>query len=143
MRALFEDAEKDPLGLAGSVREELSYIRSVSSQACEMARMQREVRLPLRVTHNDTKINNVLFDRNINWALTIIDLDTVMLGVVGHIFGDTIGSAAIMWRRTPENTKRLAAAWSWPPGFWMITFWEMCISGQSTRSITWCGPGAS
>lgn len=90
MRALFEDAEKDPLGLAGSVREELSYIRSVSSQACEMARMQREVRLPLRVTHNDTKINNVLFDQNINWALTITDLDMVLLGLVGHIFSDTI-----------------------------------------------------
>lgn len=41
LRTLFEDAEKDPLGLAGSVREELSYIQSVSSQACEMARMQR------------------------------------------------------------------------------------------------------
>ena len=90
LRTLFEDAEKDPLGLAGSVREELSYIQSVSSQACEMARMQRGGRLPLRVTHNDTKINNVLFDRNTNRALTIIDLDTVMPGLVGHDFGDAI-----------------------------------------------------
>lgn len=90
LRTLFEDAEKDPLGLAGSVREELSYIRSVSSQACEMARMQRDGRLPIRVTHNDTKINNVLFDRNTNRALTIIDLDTVMPGLVGHDFGDAI-----------------------------------------------------
>lgn len=90
LRTLFEDAEKDPLGLAGSVREELSYIRSVSSQACAMARMQRDGRLPIRVTHNDTKINNVLFDRNTNRALTIIDLDTVMPGLVGHDFGDAI-----------------------------------------------------
>ena len=72
------------------MREELSYIRSVSSQACEMARMQRDGRLPIRVTHNDTKINNVLFDRNTNRALTIIDLDTVMPGLVGHDFGDAI-----------------------------------------------------
>ena len=52
--------------------------------------MQREGRLPIRVTHNDTKINNVLVDRNTNRALTIIDLDTVMPGLVGHDFGDAI-----------------------------------------------------
>ena len=94
LRTLFEDAEKDPLGLAGSVREELSYIRSVSSQACEMARMQREGRLPIRVTHNDTKINNVLFDAETDRALVVIDLDTVMPGLVGHDYGDAIRFAA-------------------------------------------------
>ena len=108
LRTLFEDAEKDPLGLAGSVREELSYIRSVSSQACEMARMQREGRLPIRVTHNDTKINNVLFDRNTNRALTIIDLDTVMPGLVGFDFGDAIRSTANTSGEDERDIKKVA-----------------------------------
>ena len=103
LRALFEDTEKDPLGLAGSVREELSYIRSVSSQACEMARMQRDGYLPIRVTHNDTKINNVLFDRNTNRALTIIDLDTVMPGSALYDYGDSIRFGASTGAEDEKN----------------------------------------
>lgn len=46
--------------------------------------------LPLRVTHNDTKLNNVLFDRHTRKALCVIDLDTVMPGLAANDFGDTI-----------------------------------------------------
>ncbi|MBQ5598777.1 MAG: phosphotransferase, partial [Lachnospiraceae bacterium] len=51
-------------------------------------------KLPLRVTHNDTKINNVLFDKKDKSALVVIDLDTVMPGLVGNDFGDAIRFAA-------------------------------------------------
>ena len=50
--------------------------------------------LPLRVTHNDTKSNNVLFDRESKKPITVIDLDTVMPGLVAFDFGDAIRSAA-------------------------------------------------
>ena len=46
------------------------------------------------MTHNDTKINNVLFDKQTHRALVVIDLDTVMPGLVGHDFGDAIRFAA-------------------------------------------------
>ena len=46
--------------------------------------------LPLRVTHNDTKLNNVAFDKNSNRALAVLDLDTVMPGAVCYDFGDAI-----------------------------------------------------
>ena len=46
------------------------------------------------MTHNDTKINNVLFDKDTDEALVVIDLDTVMPGLVGHDFGDAIRFAA-------------------------------------------------
>ena len=46
--------------------------------------------LPLRVTHNDTKCNNVSFDKNTGEALAVLDLDTVMPGLVAHDFGDAI-----------------------------------------------------
>lgn len=91
---LFEDAEKDPLGRAAEVREELDYINSVREEAERLTVLWREGKLPLRVTHNDTKINNVLFDRQTKRAISIIDLDTVMPGLVGHDFGDGVRFAA-------------------------------------------------
>ena len=56
--------------------------------------MQHAGQLPLRVTHNDTKINNVLFHPETKEAVIVIDLDTVMPGVMGHDFGDAIRFAA-------------------------------------------------
>ena len=50
--------------------------------------------LPLRVTHNDAKINNVLFEQVTKKALVVIDLDTVMPGLLGNDFGDAIRFAA-------------------------------------------------
>ncbi len=50
--------------------------------------------IPLRVTHNDTKCNNVLFDENTNEPLAVIDLDTVMPGLTAYDFGDAVRFAA-------------------------------------------------
>ena len=47
-------------------------------------------KLPLRVTHNDTKLNNILFDRTTGEGLCVIDLDTVMPGLAANDFGDSI-----------------------------------------------------
>jgi len=56
--------------------------------------MLSDGKIPLRVTHNDTKINNVLFDSVSKRALTVIDLDTVMPGLAMHDFGDAVRFAA-------------------------------------------------
>lgn len=94
LATLFADAERDPLGRAGEVRRELDYIASMREDACRLIRMQEAGELPVRVTHNDTKINNVLFDRNSEEALVVIDLDTVMPGLIAYDFGDAIRFAA-------------------------------------------------
>ncbi len=47
-------------------------------------------KLPLRVTHNDTKLNNILFDKESGEGLCVIDLDTVMPGLAANDFGDSI-----------------------------------------------------
>ena len=57
-------------------------------------KLQREGVLPLRVTHNDTKISNVLFDEETSEHLSVIDLDTVMPGLIAFDFGDAIRVAA-------------------------------------------------
>ena len=91
---LFADAEQDPLGRAAEVRAELAYIASVREAAETLTRLYEAGKLPLRVTHNDTKINNVLFDPETDEAMVIVDLDTVMPGLVGHDFGDGVRFAA-------------------------------------------------
>lgn len=63
---------------------------SLEEVATRMYKMQKYNKLPLRVTHNDTKCNNVLFDKDTHNHLAVIDLDTVMPGLVGFDFGDAI-----------------------------------------------------
>ena len=86
--------EADKAGRVSQVREEIDWLMSVQDLACKLTDLQNEGKLPLRVTHNDTKINNVLFDPEDGTALVVIDLDTVMPGLMGHDFGDAIRFAA-------------------------------------------------
>lgn len=85
---------EDAAGRVASVQKEIEALREMRDEACLLETLYRAGELPLRVTHNDTKINNVLFDKETHQALTIIDLDTVMPGLVGHDFGDAIRFAA-------------------------------------------------
>lgn len=91
---LFEDAEKDPVGRVDSVRGELDYIKSVEDIATKLTDMYEDGAFPPRVTHNDTKSNNVLFDRRTKKPLVVIDLDTVMPGMAMYDFGDAVRFAA-------------------------------------------------
>lgn len=88
------DMEADPCGRVAEVRQELEWLLSVEDEACRLTDLFNAGKLPLRVTHNDTKINNVLFDEQTHQALVVIDLDTVMPGLVGHDFGDAIRFAS-------------------------------------------------
>ena len=92
--SLDEAIAQDAAGRVKEARAEIDYIQSIRNLACTLTDLGREGKLPLRVTHNDTKINNVLFDRKTNEALVVIDLDTVMPGLMGHDFGDAIRFAA-------------------------------------------------
>ena len=85
---------EDKAGRARQVRREIEYLLSVEDLACTLTDLNLQGKLPLRVTHNDTKINNVLFSPEDNRALVVIDLDTVMPGLMGHDFGDAIRFAA-------------------------------------------------
>ena len=93
-RILKDSVAADPVGRVAEVQEELDFLFSVEDQACKLTDMLETGELPLRVTHNDTKINNVLFDKSGMAPLVVIDLDTVMPGAVGHDFGDAVRFAA-------------------------------------------------
>lgn len=90
-----EQAIKDDLALrAEYVQKEIKEYLDLKDKALQMHYMVERNELPLRVTHNDTKCNNVLFDELTDDYLTVIDLDTVMPGLVAYDFGDAIRFAA-------------------------------------------------
>lgn len=85
---------EDKMGRVAEAMPEIEYLRSIKELACTLTDLQMAGELPLRVTHNDTKINNVLFSPSDKKALVVIDLDTVMPGLMGHDFGDAIRFAS-------------------------------------------------
>ena len=87
-------AEGDKFNRLQDVREEYDYLISMEEQACSLCRMAEEGILPYRVVHNDTKCNNVMFDAVTGEHLAVIDLDTVMSGLVAYDFGDAVRFAA-------------------------------------------------
>ena len=91
---LIRSIQENKAGRAAEVREEIDFLLSVQDLACKLTDLQMAGELPLRVTHNDTKINNVLFHPETRDAMIVIDLDTVMPGLMGHDFGDAIRFAA-------------------------------------------------
>lgn len=93
--------------IAGRVNENQLLIDKILERSSEMTSLQRWLDnkiLPLRITHNDTKINNILFDKDNN-TLCVIDLDTVMPGSALYDFGDAIRTIG---NRAPEDEPNLS-----------------------------------
>ena len=88
---LFEEAvAADKVGRAVSVQEEIAFVRARKDDTAVLTNLLKEGKLPLRVTHNDTKLNNVLLDDKTGEPMAVIDLDTVMPGLSVYDFGDSI-----------------------------------------------------
>lgn len=85
-----EVLEKDPLGRAALVQEEIKFCLDREEEMGTLQRLRNEKVLPDRVTHNDTKLNNVLLDKDTRKNLCVIDLDTVMPGLCLYDYGDSI-----------------------------------------------------
>ena len=77
-------------GRLNEVRAELDFYLAREQEAAALMDLCRAGKLPLRVTHNDTKLNNVMLDRFTRAPLCVIDLDTVMPGLAANDFGDSI-----------------------------------------------------
>jgi Ser/Thr protein kinase RdoA (MazF antagonist) len=84
---------ENPAGRVESVEKEIEQILRRAEEMKIILRLGKEGKIPMRITHNDTKFNNILLDEN-DKALCVIDLDTVMSGYVHYDFGDAIRTAA-------------------------------------------------
>ena len=89
-RQFKEVLKKDPCGRLAGVRNEVQFLKDREELAGTLQRMRESGELPLRVTHNDTKLNNVLLDRQTRKFLCVLDLDTVMPGLSLYDYGDSI-----------------------------------------------------
>ena len=100
--AAFNDAvQSDRANRAAAAKREIDFALSHKSLAGALL----DLHLPERVTHNDTKINNVLFDEQTDRAVCVVDLDTVMPGLALYDFGDLVRTAAT---RAAEDERDLS-----------------------------------
>lgn len=93
IRALKQVMEKDPCGRVASARPEIDFALARESRAGLLLDAHRRGEIPGRVTHNDTKLNNVLINEATQEGICVIDLDTVMPGLSLFDFGDMVRTA--------------------------------------------------
>lgn len=92
LAALWRAQRRDASGRAGEVRAELAHAAQFVEKAATVTRLLDLGRIPWRVTHNDTKLGNILFDETSGEGLCLVDLDTVMPGSALYDFGDAARS---------------------------------------------------
>ena len=90
LRKLKAAVAADVMGRVKDVQPELDFVAAREADCSVALQALRDGKLPLRVTHNDTKLNNVLIDRESGKGICVIDLDTVMPGLSINDFGDSI-----------------------------------------------------
>ena len=87
---LMQSVRQDRAGRVKDVQREIEFVLEREQDAKALVHLLASGALPLRVTHNDTKLSNVLLDATTGKGLCVIDLDTVMPGLVAYDFGDSI-----------------------------------------------------
>jgi Ser/Thr protein kinase RdoA (MazF antagonist) len=100
--------EEDPLGRAGGCREEIDFMLRNEERGGLLIRSLREGRIPERICHNDTKMNNILLDDRSGEALCLIDLDTVMPGTSLFDLGDLIRTVSTRAREDEQDLSRVS-----------------------------------
>ena len=91
-----------PAERLAEVAEEINWIESRRAEMLDFWKLVEDGIIPTRISHNDTKINNILFDKK-GEVLCVIDLDTVMSGYLCYDFGDAVRSGMNTGREDDEN----------------------------------------
>ncbi len=106
-RQLDASVAADAKGRLSGVTQELAFAIGCREQACRLQGLREKGELPLRVTHNDTKLNNVLLDKDTRKALCVLDLDTVMPGLSLYDFGDSIRFGAATAAEDEQDVSKM------------------------------------
>ena len=96
--------EKDPCDRAKLCDEEIQFVLHLKDFTSVITSLIEQNKIPLKVTHNDTKLNNIMFECETKEGLCLVDLDTVMPGTILYDFGDAIRSGC---NRAEEDEKNL------------------------------------
>jgi len=92
--AFLQAVERDACNRAYAVRDEIAFVERRAADTSVLLDLLAQGQLPQRVTHNDTKFNNVMIDDETGEGICVIDLDTVMPGLSLYDFGDAVRSGA-------------------------------------------------
>ena len=103
-----ETVKKDVCGRAASVKKEIDFVLEREDITDVFGSLLDKKEIPLRVTHNDTKLNNIMMDNETRKGICVIDLDTVMPGLAMNDFGDSIRFGA---STALEDEKNLDKVW--------------------------------
>ena len=90
LNKLKQAIQKDAVNRVKNVKEEIDFVLNREKDCHIICDLLEKGEIPLRVTHNDTKLNNIMIDNKTKKAICVIDLDTVMPGTVLNDFGDSI-----------------------------------------------------
>ena len=133
--------EEDICGRRKDVEKEIQFVRDRAGEMGKAMDMLAEGRLPLRVTHNDTKLNNIMFDKKSGDALCIIDLDTIMPGLSIFDFGDSIRFGANTAQEDETDLSRVSLS---IPLFEIYTrgFLEGCAGSLTEAEVKMLPQGA-
>ena len=104
---LHQSIESDNMKRAGGVKAEIEFALAHEQVGATLQNMLKNGELPLRVTHNDTKLNNVLLSKEDRTSLCVLDLDTVMPGLSAHDFGDSIRFGAATAAEDEPNPSKM------------------------------------
>ncbi|MBE6924666.1 MAG: aminoglycoside phosphotransferase family protein [Ruminococcaceae bacterium] len=107
-RQLRESIAADAAGRLASVQADVDFLMEREELGCTLQRLRESGELPLRVTHNDTKLNNVLLDKDTRTSLCVLDLDTVMPGLSLYDFGDSIRFGAATAPEDEPDTSKMS-----------------------------------
>lgn len=103
-----ESVEMDIVGRAEEVQQDIQFLLEREEAGGVLQKMLNAGILPLRVTHNDTKLNNVLLDTKTRKSLCVLDLDTVMPGSSLYDFGDSIRFGAATAAEDEPDTSKMS-----------------------------------
>ena len=93
LAALRDAVQRDPCGRVADARPEIEFVERRAAMCARLLERHARGEIPERITHNDTKINNVMLDEQTQEAVCVIDLDTVMPGLALYDFGDMVRTA--------------------------------------------------
>ena len=107
-RQFKETVANDPVDRLETCRDEVAFYLENEEMGCRLQKMLQGGQLPLRVTHNDTKLNNVLLDNESHKPQCVLDLDTVMPGLSAYDYGDSIRFGAATAAEDEQDLSKMS-----------------------------------
>lgn len=141
IKKLHKAVQEDRYHRVQDVAKELAFIKEREDEAGLLVDLLEKGELPLRVTHNDTKLNNVMLDNKTGKGICVIDLDTVMPGLALYDFGDSIRFGANTGAEDEQDLSKVSCDLNLFEWF-VKGYLEGCANSLTTKEVELLPTGA-